>query len=529
LRIVFFILSSILFAIPCVAQERFFTFLPGWFSTTIREYDNRYIAFGLDGEFDYHYYQFHALDKSGVYDTTWTFAIDTANTTSTITLPQQVLTLPESNYITGLIRGDSTERIYGTLMEFDDAFEDTVFTKAYDLSEDTRMQMVIPNLDGKLTTVGIQKVGPGLYHPQVYGMDLEGNIEWNQSFSCESNCEIYGYHIMQTPDKGYFFTCLAIYNAQQYNYHEKTIIFRLDSLGNEIYRMKPGDPELFTNPGWVVPSSDGNFFFFWSDPFKLDYPNEENNDTSTIWMQKFDIDGNLIFEKNYLDELPRSQLTDRGFNYYINKVINNENGSMTLVGFHDGPQDDGFLINIAQDGELQWYRFISPPQADGNGNNDDYTRFYSATATSDGGYILGGLYFSFPSDVFPEGMQTAFAAKVDEYGFLEPGCHLADNINEYKQSLGLQVFPNPARDQVTVSINHAHQIQSINLFDISGKVIAYPGIIPEPIPELVEGSSGYGLSFEVKLDVSSLISGLYLIEVTTKEGLREVKRVVISD
>jgi hypothetical protein len=245
----------------------------------------------------------------------------------------------------------------------------------------------------------------------------------------------------------------------------------------------------------------------------------------TIWLKKIDISGDEIFLKGFYDELPKAS-DDRGFSYYIRKMLIAEDGNVLIAGNKTTLDDEGFLMKFTQEGELLWYRFYTPPQAEGNSAGLEYTRVYGVTQTSDGGYIMAGEYFSSAGNVFPEGIQTAIAIKVDEFGCLEPGCQIGDDIPEQELSpLGLQVYPNPASHEINLSIDPKYRIQRVKLYDVSGKSILYPSL-----PSASSGnSSGYGLSFEVKLDVSSLISGLYLIEVTTKEGLREVKRVVISD
>jgi hypothetical protein len=327
-------------------------------------------------------------------------------------------------------------------------------------------------------------------------------------------------------------------NPNSINFAEKTAILKIDSLGNEAYRFHPGVPETFSVAGWVVPTNDGYYLTAWSDPSIID-TNPQINQEKTIWLKKFDLEGNSIFELDFYDQLPKTS-TDRGYSYQIKQMIEAADGNIILMGFSTTLNAPGFIMKITQQGTLIWHRFITPPQAEGNTASIQHTELNSITETQDGGFIMAGEYYSIASDVFPEGIQTAIAVKVDQYGCLEPGCHLADNINEYKQSLGLQVFPNPARDQVTVLIDHAHQIQSINLFDISGKMIMYPSPPSTSLSASAGsgnssgnstglGNSGNGSLYEMKVDVSNLKTGLYLIEVVTKDGLREAQRVVIPD
>jgi hypothetical protein len=134
----------------------------------------------------------------------------------------------------------------------------------------------------------------------------------------------------------------------------------------------------------------------------------------------------------------------------------------------------GFLMKFTQDGELLWYRFYTPPQAEGNSAGLEYTRVYGVTQTSDGGYIMAGEYFSSAGNVFPEGIQTAIAIKVDEFGCLEPGCQIGDDIPEQELSLlGLQVFPNPAAAYFTIeyALKSPFEHGTIVIYNNQGKVL----------------------------------------------------------
>jgi hypothetical protein len=71
-------LSSILFAIPCVAQERFFEFLPGWRNWSIAENNENLTSVGLVSEsIGLNHYQFSSISQLGTIDSLWQFDLDT--------------------------------------------------------------------------------------------------------------------------------------------------------------------------------------------------------------------------------------------------------------------------------------------------------------------------------------------------------------------------------------------------------------------------------------------------------------------
>jgi hypothetical protein len=255
-----------------------------------------------------------------------------------------------------------------------------------------------------------------------------------------------------------------------------------------------------------------NYITAYSDPFITSDDLPQANPESTIWLEKFDDSGEQIFLSNYFDQLPKLP-NGNGNLYTITEMIISNDAKFLITGYIDGVIDSGFLIKVSQDGELLWYRFYSPPQAEGNDAGGEYVQVYGVTQTSDNGYIMAGEYFSSPGNIFPEGIQTAIAVKVDEYGCLEPGCQIADAIDEYTLSqLGLEVYPNPATNKINVSVDETIHLDRIRIYNVMGSSI---------LEHATRSNSE-------KLDVSDLSPGVYLIEVSTKDHLREVKRVVIE-
>ncbi len=75
----------------------------------------------------------------------------------------------------------------------------------------------------------------------------------------------------------------------------------------------------------------------------------------------------------------------------------------------------------------------------------------------------------------------------------------------------VQLYPNPARDFVEIAQNGDTSLQ-IAVYDVSGKLIAE------------ETSS----TQNQRLDVTNLVAGIYLVEMTTSEGNRRVQRLVVE-
>ena len=496
-------------------QERFFKFLPGWRNYKIIETESSYLSFGLEDSSIYqNFYQLSLFNFQGQFDTSWTFKIDSSYTTESIRT-NSIQKQGDYELIAGLIRGEVSNKIYGLISRFDSVFQNIVYSRVYDFGLDTRMEIILPVENDKLIVGGLLSVEQYVNNSALYSLDTLGNILWSQMYACGENCDLIPYHILKASDGGYFYTIKKYYSLGQPEYTEKTVIIKTDSLGNEQYRLHPGNLNLFTVAGWVLPTDDGNYITAYSDPDTITDYLPQSNPNKTIWINKFDIYGNTIFDISLINYLPLTDFGNR-YPYTIKQMINTTDGNVIIVG-HTNVL--GFVLKITQQGEPLWYRFISPPQAEGNDAAFESTKILGITPTSDGGYIMAGEYISTAGNIFPEDIQTAIAVKVDEFGCLVPGCQLADAIAEIpKTDLGMQVYPNPASEVVNISVAENVKVAKMRVYEVTGRVIMVQAINGLPLGE--GGLRG--------IDVSDLSPGMYLLEVETRDGLKEVKRVVIK-
>ncbi len=74
------------------------------------------------------------------------------------------------------------------------------------------------------------------------------------------------------------------------------------------------------------------------------------------------------------------------------------------------------------------------------------------------------------------------------------------------------VFPNPANDKITISIDQNKTIDKVRIYDITSVLI-----FENPIFES-----------EMEIELSALSPGMYLLEVETEDGFREVKRLIVE-
>ena len=86
------------------------------------------------------------------------------------------------------------------------------------------------------------------------------------------------------------------------------------------------------------------------------------------------------------------------------------------------------------------------------------------------------------------------------------------SLKEFKSS-SFKLYPNPAKDLITISVNETVQVKKVRVYSVTGQIIS-----EKEMPEN-----------NLQLEVSDLQSGMYLLEVETEDGFREVKRLIIED
>jgi hypothetical protein len=157
--------------------------------------------------------------------------------------------------------------------------------------------------------------------------------------------------------------------------------------------------------------------------------------------------------------------------------------------------------------------------------------------TSDGGFVAAGYIEQRGNNPNPT-LDSPWVVKVDEYGCIEPGCHLV-NVEEIVIGLEntMSAFPNPASDVVTIqftnpegsSLDDLLQNGEIILFDIQGREVyrtntrsASFGLTPTPL----QGRGAHSIT----LDISHLPTGLYSAQwVSGKQWLDSTKILVTND
>ena len=261
MRILYLVLILILIGTSAESQERFFEFLPGWRNLNIVEKDSTYISFGYTSDgIALNHYKFSSFSKTGVLIDEWDFDLDTVQFLQS-RFTNDVSFVQGNYYISGEIKGNNSGRAFGTLFKFDHDFKDTLWSTSFNIlpGKGTTIRTHLNINPNKFILGGFLQDTDFQVYPSLMQSDSLGNILWRSDFFCGNNCDLYPFHIMQAADGGCFFTCAELHNwgGSQVGRAEKTAIIKTDNLGNEQFRLHPGNPNLYTVPGWVLPTVDG--------------------------------------------------------------------------------------------------------------------------------------------------------------------------------------------------------------------------------------------------------------------------------
>jgi uncharacterized repeat protein (TIGR01451 family) len=109
------------------------------------------------------------------------------------------------------------------------------------------------------------------------------------------------------------------------------------------------------------------------------------------------------------------------------------------------------------------------------------------------------IYFDFNPAIITNTFQTTFVPNLSTSTFDENS---------------VVVYPNPAKEMVQISLQHATEIMSkIVIFDMIGKTI--------------KTTSGNNAQ-QVSIPVNDLATGVYLIEITTETNLKQIRKLIIK-
>jgi hypothetical protein len=207
------------------------------------------------------------------------------------------------------------------------------------------------------------------------------------------------------------------------------------------------------------------------------------------------------------------------------KKLSDDSGYMfTGSGsFTEYDQLVGYLAKIDNNRDSVWFRayVYFEPLENSLGNGWHYLNSFKES--SDGGFVAAGYIQQRGNNPNPL-LNSPWVVKVDEYGCIEPGCHLV-NVEEIVIGLEntMSAFPNPASDYVTIQFENAtsnslrDKIQEgeLILFNMQGREVYRTN------------TRSVGSGGQMTIDIQHLPAGLYTAQwISGNQWLDSVKILV---
>ena len=239
----------------------------------------------------------------------------------------------------------------------------------------------------------------------VIKTDINGNLEWDKTFSKENPRKGLSGRIIQELDDGGYIIAGDIRTI--ISRHCDLYLLKINSEGILQWE-KSFDKNDYEYCYSFDKTSDGDFII-------LGNTYEEDPLWYDVWLLKTNSEGELLWDKTY------------GGNGYDwgNSVQMTTDGGFIIGGYmYTSPGTDGFLLKTNDAGEQEWFKRYRKTQ---------YNIIESARQTTDGGYIFTG-----DTDEVPLPLRTdVWLVKTDENGDAPPG-----KSRDLWRSRLFELFPN---------------------------------------------------------------------------------------
>lgn len=355
------------------------------------------------------------------------------------------------------------------------------------------VQDVVKSVDNGLIMTGVfEDATANQLHIAILKTDLNGNELWRKSLLSPNTTYRAWSGVKAVQDS--LTQKIIIVGYQYVNFDTQSLVMGTDGLGNKLWHT------TFNNPGGgsigeVIQTQDKNFVTSCGE--------NTNNNLGNLTrykfnMIKFDINGNMIWKKNYDVISPFGGIA---------AITERADGDLVMAGSIDTMAVKGFpdvvriqVYKTDKDGNLKWKRYA------GFANSTSTNEFpKSICATQDGGYVIAS---HFPLGVNPT---PYIIIKVDSTGCdtLEAYCKnlITTGFSLYQTLSGLElsVFPNPVNEALHINCAGCNATENfiLNISDLSGRMIK---------DEKIELSNPH-------IDVKDLSRGVYMVTVSREKEM----------
>jgi hypothetical protein len=401
---------------------------------------------------------------------------------------------------------ETTDTTYGLFIKFDHFF-DTILTKRYRNTVDDYMVITNSEIckDGGLIFTGDISRVVGSPDMLLLKTDSFGDELWRTT----KDMGYYerGWSIIQTPDSGFvvggFTNNSAVYHSGD------PIIVKFDKNGTFLWSRNPGGPYqddiamvcLNEDSTITVLTAIADSIYFYDFDYARICVIKYSQDGEELWKKKYgeSIGGNFVWN---IKPLP-----DGG---YICCGQQQEPGNNDFLYF-------GWLLRLDSDGDSIWFRRYSYNNVDPFYDNE----LMDVSLAQDGGFIATGQVWD---DDSLNGLQKIWVLKVDSLGCDSAGCDTTVGIKEQHGGMkarghgGMEVWPNPGREQIHVRLNmddgRLNKDLTLVIYDIFGREVGRIMV--------VDGQD------EVIVNIESYSPGVYIAILKKGFDLLESRKFVVA-
>lgn len=516
------------------SQVYSFTLTPGWRATRCLEINSDSIlVVGLTSENLQQDYQKHRLQMDWLNDEGQILSSKTYNATDR--------TLTTTHSAAGLIYDDGNIFVGGSSVSNDTAYslvsrfdKELNLTKSIEQkTEKNDFTYSLVSYRAKYYKLGLtQRLEPLSRRARVSLSSMDKNLNqiislneytWDH-FSDYGGCNLIARNMLQR-DNHLYIAAVGRANSALYSVLEDGLILKVDTLGNEVWRLELTNDSTTYHNLLIAPLANGNYLATYQDyyhkPFNAPRGTNrwpEQNDKCTVNFIEFSSEGNIIKNWNLKSQLSNIFEKERSQEALSQHLEVTKDGSIVIIGNSHRSKlnyyEVGFALKMDKYGNYKWFRRYGPSLSNPTGFNQQELSLNGVTELSNGNLALAGEYKSDASDSFPTGTQRGIVLFVDSFGCLEPGCEANDKVGveESRPFDSAQddffLYPNPSNGVLEIS-NSKNQIpKGINVFDMQGRKVNF-------------SLSGHQLSIDTP-------AGIYYLRILRDDGVSKVHKVIVE-
>jgi hypothetical protein len=370
-----------------------------------------------------------------------------------------------------------------------DSNMDTLWTKVFDNDTiEEFMRQVCETSDNGFVFTGQRVTSATHSDIFLFKTDSLGNKLWERTINMGYISS--AFNIKETPDRGLLISGYKGWYSQGIG---DPFIIKTDSMGNVLWHRFMGNPLQYDGPSGIEIAKDGNYIFAFGYSTHT-FPNNDGY-LSQLNVMKLNPDGYTIWDRKYdtirfrMNAIAIQNLSDSNFVvlglHQLDNIVNNFNYMYWVT----------YLTKINLNGDSIWRRTYSYTTDKNSENN-----LLDMVLNNDGGITAIG--FVRADTLVP--YEKIWLVKTDSNGYA-PGCS-PTGIEEYyyRQKGELQIYPNPATTQTTITYLQLNKESQLQIYNMLGQIVYEE--------KLSKGSS------QTTLNTTGYKPGLYKVVVGESSG-----------